>query len=184
MDIKLNLASKPYMNRQNVRLWLLCACAAMVLLLVFNGIYGYQSYRQLSLLESRFQEMQAQVYDVPGAPAGYTPEKYTAVRSEIALENEIVDADQFRWTPLLDRFEELLPDDVSIRTIQPDFKGQSVRLACVARNVSAMTRFVDNLLTSSDLSQAYLQSHSETEANVGGSKQGQVSFSLMIREAF
>ena len=184
MDIKLNLVSKPYMTRQSVRLWLLFACALMVLLLLSNGIYGYQNYRQLDLLESRFQEMQGQAYGVPGAPAGYTPEKYAAVRSEIALENEIIAADQFRWTLLLNRFEELLPAEVSIRTIQPDFNGHAVRLDCIARDISAMTRFVDNLLTSKDLNQAYLKRHAEVASGPGDSNQTHVGFSLVIREAF
>ena len=184
MEIKLNLASKPYLNRQNVRLWLMFACTLMVLLLAFNFFYAYQNYRQLDLLESRFQEMEGQVNGVPGAPAGYTPEKYAAVRSEIALENEIVAADQFRWTVLLSRFEELIPADVSIRTIQPNFKERSVQLAGIARDVSAMTRFVDNLLTSKDLNQAYLQRHGEVKSDRSGKSQFHVGFSLVIREAF
>ena len=183
MEIKLNLASKPYLNRQSVRLWLLIACAFMALLLALSCFYGYQNWRQLRLLESRFQELGGQVSAVQGASTGYTPEKYAAIKSEIALENEIVAADQFRWTALLGRFEELLPADVSIRTIQPDFKEHSVQLACVAHDVSAMTRFVDHLLTSKDLSQAYLQRHGEIASGVGG-KQVQVGFSLIIREAF
>ena len=184
MEIKLNLASKPYLNRQNVRLWLLIACAFRALLLVLNCIYGYQNYRQLSSLESRFQELDEQVSGVPGAPTSYTPEKYAVVKGEVALANEIAAADQFRWTLLLSRFEELVPADISIRTIQPNFKERSVQLACIARDVSAMTQFVDNLLTSQDLNQAYLQRHGDIESDVGGRKQVLVGFSLMIREAF
>ena len=184
MDIKLNLASKPYLNRQNVRLWLLLACSFMLLLLVINCYYGYQNYRQLGLLESRFQELDGQLSTVKGDPAGYTPEKYAAVMAEVAFDNDIVAADQFRWTVLLGRFEELLPVDVSIRTIQPNFKERSVQLAGIARDVSAMTRFVDNLLTSEDLNQTYLERHGEVESKQGGRSKFHVGFSLVIREAF
>ncbi len=184
MEIKLNLASKPYLNRQNVRLCLLLACAFMALLLVLNCIYGYQNYRQLSSLESRFQELDKQISGVPGAPTSYTPEKYAVVKDKVAFANEVAAADQFRWTALLSRFEELVPADISIRTIQPNFKERSVQLACIARDVSAMTQFVDNLLTSQDLNQAYLQRHAEVESEVGGRKQLLVGFSLIIREAF
>ena len=59
-----------------------------------------------------------------------------------------------------------------------------MQLACLASDVSAMTRFVDSLLTSEDLNQAYLQRHGEVESTVGGRKQLQVGFSLVIREAF
>jgi len=184
MEIKLNLASKPYLNRQRVRFWLLLTCAFTALLLSLNCFYGYQSWRQLRLLESHFQELGGKVSDVQGDLSDYTPEKYAEVKSEVALENEIVAADQFRWTTLLSRFEELLPADVSIRTIQPNFKEHSVQLACIARDVSAMTRFVDSLLTSEDLNQAYLQSHGEVESDLNGLKLVQVGFSLVIREAF
>ncbi len=184
MEIKLNLSSKPYLNRQRIHLWLLLSCVFMVLVLALNGLYGYQSWRQLRLLENRFQELGEMASGVPGATADYTPEEYAAIKSEVALENEIIAADQFRWTILLSRFEELLPVDVSIRSIQPDFKGHSVRLACLARDVSAMTRFVDNLLISEDLNQAYLQAHGEVTSDSGGSKLVQVGFSLVIREAF
>lgn len=184
MEIKLNLASKPYLNRQRIRLWLLLGCMFMALLLVLNCSYGSQNWRQLRLLESRLMELGESLPGVQGTTADYTPEKYAAVRSEVALENEIIAADQFRWTLLLGRFEELLPDDVSIRSIQPDFKGQSVQLACVARDVSAMTRFVDNLLTSEDLKHTYLQRHGDVESELNGRKIVQVGFSLVIREAF
>ena len=184
MEIKLNLASKLYLDRQRIRFWLLLTCAFLLLMLALNCVYGYQNWRQLSLLASRFQALKGQVSSAQGALPGYTPEKYAVIKSEVALGNEIVAADQFRWTTLLGRFEELLPADVSIRTIQPDFNKHSVQLACVARDVSAMTRFIDNLLTSEDLSQAFLKSHGEVEADLGGVKQVQIGFSLIIREAF
>ena len=184
MEIKLNLSSKPYLNRQRVRLWLLFSCAFTAMVLVFNCSYGYQNWRQLRLLESRFLELAEMASGVPGATAEYTSEEYAAVKSEVALENEIIAADQFRWTLLLSRFEELLPVDVSIRSIQPDFNGHSVQLACLASDISSMTRFVDNLLTSEDLNQAYLQGHSEVTSDLGGRKLVQVGFSLTVREAF
>lgn len=184
MELKLNLASKLYLDRQKIRFWLLLTCAFLALILGLNCFYGLQNWRQLRLLESRFEELGGQVPGGQGSTAGYTPEKYAAVMAEVALDNEIVAADQFHWTALLSRFEELLPEDVSIRNIQPDFNKHSVQLACLARDVSAMTRFVDNLLASEDLNRAYLQSHGEVDTDLEGRKQLMVGFSLVIREAF
>jgi type IV pilus assembly protein PilN len=184
MEIKLNLASKPYLNRQAVRLWLMLACTLMVVLLVLNSLYAYQNLRQMSLLDHRLQGMAEEVSGQVGPSAGYSPERYAALRSEVEQENEMVAADQFRWTALLNRFEMLLPEDVSLRSIQPDFKARSVQLTGVARDVSAMTRFVDNLLGSEDLNQAYLQRHDEVESTVAGGRQVLVGFSLIVKEAF
>lgn len=184
MEIKLNLSSKPYLNRQSVRLWVLFACTLMVLLLIFNCYHGYQNYRQLNLLENLFEELETQVASVPGAPVNYSEENHAAVRKEVILANEVVAADQFRWTSLLSRLEALVPEDVSLRSIQPNFKEHSVQLTCVARDVGSMTRFIDNLLGSDDLDKAYLQNHAEVETQVNGSSQVLVGFSLEIREAF
>lgn len=184
MEIKLNLASKPYLNRQIVRRWILFACTILVLLLISNFYYFYQNYRQLGLLENLHAELETQVASVPGAPASYTSTNHAAVREQVSIANEVVAADQFRWTNLLSRFEELVPADVSLRSIRPDFKGRSVQLVCVARDVPAMTAFVDNLLGSEDFNQAYLQNHAEVETQSNGSSQVMINFSLQIQEAF
>ena len=184
MEIKLNLASKPYLNRQNVRLWLLLFGVLLVLLLLLNGSYGYGQYRQLQVLDQRFQELNDQISGIQGPSADYTPERLVAVKDEIEIANEIIGTDRFRWTDLLSRFESLLPADVSIHSIQPNFKARSVQLTGVARDVSALTRFVDNLLTSDDLNQAFLQSHGEVKDGRNMDGQGLTGFSIVIREAF
>jgi hypothetical protein len=184
MEIKLNLASKPYLNRQTVRLWLLLACTLLMLVLLLNCLYGFQNYRQMQLFESRLQEMKGQVSGVQNGATGYTPEGYAEVRSEVDLANDIIASDQFRWTHLLSRFEELVPADVSLRTIQPDFKSHALQISGNARDISAMTQFIDNLLSSDDFNQAYLKSHGEVESEQGGMVQMQIGFSLVIREAF
>jgi len=184
MVIKLNLASKPYLNRQAIRLWLLLTCTLMALLLVFNTLYGFQNLREMRLLTERSLELEGQLSGLPGEAEGYTPEKFALVRDEVTLAREIVAADQFHWTHLLGRFEELVPADVSLKVIQPDFKGHSLQIRGAARNVSAMTQFIDNLLESEDLNQAYLQSQGEVDSDQGGIPQLQTNFSLVIREAF
>ncbi len=185
MEIRLNLASKPYLNRKDIRLWLLVACGFLLLLLAINSYYGYQNYRELSLLESRFLELNAQLSGIKGIPEDYSTKSYAETMVEVAATNDIIAADQFHWTALLTRLEELLPNDVSVLNVQPNFQGRSLQLTAVARDVPAMTAFLDNLLVSEDFSQAYLSRHNETETKQpSGPSQSSVSFSLEIREAF
>ena len=184
MEIKLNLVSKPYLNRQSVRFWMLLLGVLLVVLLLLNASYGYRNYRQLQLFVERFEELNDQLSGMHGPSADYSPEKLVEVDVEVGLANEIIDADRFRWTGLLSRFESVLPDDVSIHSIQPNFRERTVRLSGVARDVSALTRFVDNLLRSEDLNQAFLQSHGEVEKDSNNSNQVLTGFSILIREAF
>lgn len=184
MELNLNLASRPYLNRQSVRLWLLCAAAILVLLFLFNVLYAFQNYRQLGLLDARFEELKAQTPGDMSTPAGYSSDRFEEIMDEVSLGNEIVAADQFRWTALLDRFEELLPADVKINSIQPNFSQKSVQLSCFSKDVTAMTEFMDNLLASEDMNKAFLKSHGEVESQQNGLRQTQVSFALVIEEAF
>lgn len=184
MEIKLNLASKPYLNRQRLRFWLLLVCALLSGLLTINGIYAYRGYQQLERLADRSQELERQASGVQAVSVEYSQDKHDDVRLQVAKANDIVAADQFHWTSLLNRFEELLPSEVSIRSIQPNFKEHSLQLACVASDVTAMARFVDNLLSSEDLNQTFLQQHGESAAGKAGINKVQISFSLLIREAF
>lgn len=184
MEIKLNLASKVYLNRQSVRLWLMIGCTFLVLFLVWNLISGYRSYNRLQVLDTRFAELDLQVANVEGVPAGFTKERYAAVKNEINVANNIVAADRFRWTEMLSRFEELVPKDVSIRTIQPNYEDRSLRLGAVARDVTAMNTFMDNLLSSERFNQAFLQQHSTLDADQGDLNVQHTGFSLVIKEAF
>jgi len=184
MEIKLNLASKPYLNRQSVRLWLLLLGILLVLLLLLNVSSGYEKFRQLQQLDKRFQELNDQVSGMHGPSADYTPEKLVAAKDEVELANQIIAADRFRWTDLLGRFESLLPEDVSIHSIQPNFRDRSVHLTGEARDITALTGFLDNLLTSGDLNQAFLQSHGEIKKGEFASSQELTGFSIVIREAF
>ena len=184
MEIKLNLASKPYLNRQSVRFWLLLFGILLVVLLFLNGSYGYSNYRQLQLFDERFQELNDQLSGLHGTSTDYSPEKLAEIKAEVGLANEIIDADRFRWTTLLSRFESVLPDDVTIHSIQPNFRERTVRLSGMARDVSALTRFVDNMLNSEDLNQVFLQSHGEVDKDDNNSNQVLTGFSIVIREAF
>ena len=95
---------------------------------------------------------------------------------QIGAANKIIDADQFRWSVLLGRLEELLPEDVAIRTLTPDFKERSLQITAVARDTAAMTALLDALLSSPDMKQAYLLNQSWDEPASGESV---VSFSIV-----
>lgn len=185
MELRLNLARKPYLNRKRARFWLLLACGLLGVLLALNLNYAYQNYQQRQLLDERLRELDAQVKTVQGAPDGFSPAAHAAVLADVALANLIVEGDQFRWTSLLDRLETLLPAEVMIQSLQPNFEERSLQVSATASDVAAMTEFIDNLLRSTDLNQAFLTTHAEIDnQQTGGGGAKLVGFSLQIREAF
>ena len=182
MQFRLNLASRIYLDRRSVRRWLLLVGGLLALLLAVNLVYGYRNVQQLRLVDERLAEIDSKLAAQRGPEAAaYTPESFARVMAQIGEANRIIDADQFRWTALLSRFEELLPDDVAIRTLQPNHRDRSLQVAAVARDTRAMTAFLDELLASSDMKQAFLLNQSLTEQPDG---ELAVEFSVVIRGAF
>jgi len=181
MHFRLNLASRTYLDRRSVQRWLLLIGGLLALLLAVNLLYAWRNWQQLRQVDGRLTEIEGKLASQRGSTATYTPEGFARVMGEIATANKIIEADQFRWSGLLGRLEELLPDDVAIRTLSPNYKDRLLQITAVARDTAAMTALLDALLASSDMSQAYLLNQASVEQPDGESV---VSFSIVIREAF
>lgn len=181
MHFRLNLASRVYLDRRSVQRWLLLVGGLLALLLAINLLYAWRNLQQLRLVDGRLSKIEGRLASQRGATATYTAESYARVMEEVAAANRLIDADQFRWSGLLGRLEDLLPDDVAIRSLKPDYQDRSLQITAVARDTAAMTELLDILLGSADMNQAYLLNQTLAEQADGGSL---VSFSIVIREAF
>ena len=186
MQIQLNLATKPYFSRQTVRLWIFVAGGFLLVLLALNLLFAYQNFRQYRQVGVHLAELDKRIAEVQGiAPGEFNPEAYDQALERVSELNRILEADQFRWTRLLSRLEELVPDDVSIRSLQPDFENRSLMVLAYSRDVQGMKDFLDAMLLSDDMHQAFLQKHQEVELNSPTGRSSRIiSFSLEIREAF
>jgi Tfp pilus assembly protein PilN len=182
MHFCLNLASRSYLDRRSARRWLLLIIGLMAVLLAVNLLYSWRNLQQMSQVNSRLLEIEGKVAAQRSSTATtYTPEQFNRVMAEISSANKMIDADQFRWSRLLGRLEELLPDKGAIRSLKPNYKDRSLQIAAVARDTTAMTELLDTLLASADMSQVYLLNQALVDQPDGETV---VSFSIVIREAF
>jgi Tfp pilus assembly protein PilN len=182
MELHLNLASREYLDRRTVRRWLLFIGAAALLLLAVNLIYGSVNLQRLSQIDQRLAELDAALASQQSErTTAYTPEALAQLMAKIEAANQIVTDDQFRWTALLSRLEELLPDDVAIRSLRPNYREHSLQVVAVARDTAAMTELLDALLASEDLHNVYLSNQS---VNAQPNGEELVQFSLLVEEAF
>jgi Tfp pilus assembly protein PilN len=182
MQFNINLASRNFLDRRSVRRWLSLISVLAMLLLMVNVGYAYISLQQLKRIDALLAELDTKLLAQRSETAvSYSPANLVKVMAEIEAANEIIAADRFRWTSLLSRLEQLLPDEVAVRSLTPNYRDRSLQVSAAAIDVKAMTEFLDNLLSSSDLKQAYLLSQSpvqQQESEVG------VQFTLVIKEAF
>jgi type IV pilus assembly protein PilN len=182
MQFHFNLASRSYLDRRTVRRWLLLVGGIAVLLLVLNMGYGYFNLQQLRQVDAHLAELDAKLKTQRGETmVTYTPADLARVMAQIEAANQIIAADRFRWTSLLGRLEQLLPDEVAVRSLTPNYRDRSLQISAVAIDTTAMTELLDNLLSSSDLNQVSLLNQapvSQQDSEAG------MQFSLVIREAF
>ena len=182
MEFRLNLASRDYLDRRSVRRWLLLIGGLLGVLLAVNLLYGYRYLQQMRLVDVQLAEINGKLAAQHGrTPSTYTPERFAQVMGQVAAANQIIDADQFRWTTLLGRFEELLPEEVGIRSLEPNYQDRSLQVSAVASDMTAMTELLDALLASADMNQVYLLNQAQA---VQANGETIVQFSVVIREAF
>ena len=182
MELRLNLASRFYLDRRSVRRWLLLLGALLALWLAVDLLYGYRYLQQWRQAGRYLEEIDNRLAQQRGVEvSSYTPEQLARVKEQIAAANQIIAADQFRWTALLSRLEALLPDSVAIRSLKPDYAKRTLQLSLVARDTAAMTELLDTLLNSEDMAQVFLSSQAQNSQAEGDSV---VQFSLTIQEAF
>jgi Tfp pilus assembly protein PilN len=182
MEFRLNLASRSDLDRRTVRRWLLLAGALAALLLGVNLVYGYLNLQQLRQVDRHLAELDAKLLVQRDPAAGaYTPANLARIQAQIEAANQLIAADRFRWTALLGRLEELLPEQVAIRTLKPNYRDRSLQVSAVAVDAKGMTEFLDKLLASGDLGQAHLISHALAAQQ---ESEAALQFSLTIQEAF
>ncbi len=185
MKPTLNLASRTYLNRRAVYAFYGFISAVLVILLVMNLTFFFRSHAQSSQLKERMAELTSELASLRGTDADFSPAVQTRLREKISFANELIRKDSFHWIALLDRLEEVLPDGVRIREIQPDHKEASLKLSGLARSLKDLRHFLDRLMLSNGFSDVYLlqQARSENEDTLGR-KESVISFSIVVKGAF
>ena len=179
MKPTLNLATRTYINRRGLYLFYGLILAVLTLVLLLNASLYLRSRSETARIEERLAELDRQVRAERGREVeGFSAEAMEALAEDIAYANGILRRDAFRWTVLLGRLEEVLPKEVLISSIQPDYEERSVRLVGVARKVKDLRHCLDKLIASPNFSDVLLLSQERTEAPEG------VRYTLVLKGAF
>ncbi|WP_305043671.1 PilN domain-containing protein [Geoalkalibacter sp.] len=185
MKIALNLANRVYLNRRAWTLGYGVAGLALLGLLVMNGVFFWQGRTQVAGLETTLAALRLDAAARGVGTVEVGPAAFQQLLREVALANSILESDSFRWTQLLDRFEDVIPEGVSLRSILPDYKTRALNLTAVARGLEEMTACLDQLMRSEHFRHTYLlRQEKTTVTDFAGREREAVLFSLVVREAF
>jgi type IV pilus assembly protein PilN len=183
MKLSLNLASRSYVNQRALKQLYLALCLLFLLLLALQVKSYLQSRGEIGAAQDSLRELQQQLR------GGAVTEQLTNEQIEKQLQQYqqarvLLQRDAFRWTALFDRLERVLPDGVSIRSLNPDYQQRDLVLIGVARGLPDLQKLLDNLHADS-FQQVFLQNQDRIEVSAGaGDKKPALSFSIKLEGVF
>lgn len=182
MKLMLNLATRSYLNRRAIYFSSLAAILVLLGLLAGNGFYCLRAHDRIAQLNDRLTELEGQARAVRGAaPPKLDEQEQKRLLADIAFANQTLKMDSVHWTALLDRLEALVPPNVGIRGIHPDFRTGSFNLTAAAVSVGDLRIFLDNLSASPDFNDVYLLQQARLDAE---NAESLVNFSIVVKGVF
>lgn len=185
MKLTLNLASRTYLNRRALITFYWVLIAALLALLVFNLLFFYRSQVQAQQIKAHLEELDRDLAKGQGEAQTFNQQAYEGLLAEVDAANGIIAKDSFRWTDLLGQLEQLVPEGVALRSIQPEFKDRSLDLQGVAKDIPQLRTFLDHLVADERLGQASLLQQTRILLKIpDGGEQDVVAFSISVKGAF
>jgi len=182
MKLTLNLASRSYVNERALRIGCLVISLLLLLLLGFQLRNGLQSREQNTGLRTEIAQLRQQL-------KGKIPRRFT--KAQIALQQQefgraqaLLSRDAFRWTALFDRMEALLPENVSIRSFNPNYKDKNLQIVGIARSLTDLQTLLDNL-HGDNFKQVFLKNQNQIEVlDYVDKKRTALEFSIQLQGVF
>ena len=97
---------------------------------------------------------------------------------KIDFANSIIDKKMYNWLDLLDKLEKVVPEGIAISSVEPDPKGQSLKLSGIGRNFTKLRVFMEKLEESNYVTDVYLTS--QGRSRLSDDMQG-VTFNITCR---
>ena len=163
MNFSINLATRVYVDFKKVNHCLLVVGVMLSSWLVFSI---YSCVDNVSRLE-RFTEYKAKSTITAGTKK-VSESDYAAFLADVKNVNSILYKRSYDWLALLANLEQLVPEGVVLRRLEPADKGAVLKLSASARNFSGVRKFIESLESSKFFSDIYLTDQTFTKE--GGQK--------------
>lgn len=181
MKLTLNLASRNYIGLRKVYIFYGALLIILGIILVINVFDVIHTQKQTMTIRAHLEEIN--VRDVDETPIDLG--ELDRMHRKIVFANEILTRKGFRWTELFNQLEELLQGGITIRSLRPDYRDGSLRIAGSTRNLEDLKGFIDRIQASRHFETVYLhdQHRVKIEGSVGLRKTA-LNFSLRLSGAF
>lgn len=158
MNFSINLATKVYVDFRKVNLFFIVTGAALSCWLVFSIYTCLDNAARIN----KIAEYKARLARSAGTKK-ISESDYAAFLANVKNVNSIIYKRSYDWLSLLANLEQLLPEGVALRGLEPSEKGAILKLSASARNFSLVRKFIENLENSKVFSEIYLTDQSATK---------------------
>ncbi len=156
MRYRVNLATRVYPDHRLINRF---TYGSLVLLTALAAFGGYRIFVSNEIL-SRLTDDVAVLQGKSGAKvAGVSEADVSRQRSRIIFYNAIIDRKNTNWLAVLDMFEQLTPEGISLSRLSPEKDGE-FKLEGRARSFRAVRQYLEQLDSSKRFSEVLLLSHS------------------------
>lgn len=151
MNFSINLATRVYVNFKKVNLWFGIAGVILSCWFFFSVYVFIDNAAKLQ----KFSEAKARLTMGAGS-SKVSDAEYTAFLVDVKNANSILYKRSYDWLALLANLEQLVPEGVALKSLEPADKGAVLKLSASARNFSGVRKFIENLESSKVFSEIYL----------------------------
>ena len=147
--IRTNLSTRPFYNARAVHALLAALTVIVLAITAYNVVQLVRltnSQRTLGATAAASEQEAARLRAEAVRTIARVDQKELAVVDKAAREaNSIIDQRIFSWTDVLSHFEETLPADVRITSVQQQAGRPVVLIGAEARNIDALDKFIEAL---------------------------------------
>jgi hypothetical protein len=151
MKFKINLATRVYID---VRKLNICLVLMFSVLFIWLFITFYIFMDNTSQLK-RLADHKARLAPKTGSDK-VSEADYMKFLARVKYVNAILYKRSYDWLTLFSNLEQLVPEGVALRGLEPADKGESLKITATARNFPAIRRFVEGLEGSSKFTEINL----------------------------
>jgi len=186
MKLNLNFANRRYVNRKVVNKTYWAVIAVLIMLMFWTIRESLVVQKSIQNIQSQLVTLERDEFELLGSKSvPLDSNRLEEIRREFDRDQMLLDQDSFRWTALFDRIEVLLPEGVSVRGFKPDYAGRTLSIEGVAKDLSGLQEFLDRLLESDSITNAYLNRHTDVKVNdIQGNEFRALSFSVDLEGVF
>ncbi len=176
MRFTINLATRTSLDHRLLNRLAILAIAILVV------VSGWNIYRLTSLVgeNSRITaEIAAIESRIGSRPNGISESDFSQQKSQIRFYNEIIQRKSIDWLRILDLFESVTPEGVSVSSLSPDKEQGEWKLQGRARSFETVRNYLEKLDASKNFSNVLLLSHQTV--TIGKNMRGiQFTLSCMV----